>query len=33
VGKNLPTSRAERVRVLLGEDDAADEVVLERSSE
>jgi len=32
VGKNLPTSRAERVRVHLGEDDAADEVVLERSS-
>ena len=30
VGKNLPTSRAERVRVHLGEDDAADEVVLER---
>src|SRR6185503_8807648 len=29
VGKNLPTSRAERVRVHLGEDDAADEVVLE----
>ena len=29
VGKNLPTSRAERVRVRLGEDDAADEVVLE----
>ena len=32
VGKNLPTSRAERVRVHLGEDDAADEVVLERGA-
>ena len=32
VGKNLPTSRAERVHVHLGEDDAADEVVLERGS-
>ena len=30
VGKNLPTSRAERVRVHLVEDDAVDEVVLER---
>ena len=29
VGKNLPTSRAERVRVHLVEDDAVDEVVLE----
>jgi pyrimidine operon attenuation protein/uracil phosphoribosyltransferase len=33
VGKNLPTSRAERVHVHLGEDDAADEVVLERAAE
>src|SRR5436305_14469407 len=32
-GKNLPTSRAERVRVLLGEDDASDEVAPARSSE
>jgi pyrimidine operon attenuation protein/uracil phosphoribosyltransferase len=30
VGKNLPTSRSERVHVHLGEDDAGDEVVLER---
>ncbi len=33
VGKNLPTSRAERVHVHLGEDDGGDEVVLERGAE
>ncbi|MDX6542217.1 MAG: pyrimidine operon attenuation protein / uracil phosphoribosyltransferase, partial [Gaiellales bacterium] len=32
VGKNLPTSRSERVHVHLGEDDAGDEVVLERGA-
>ena len=30
VGKNLPTSRSERVRVLLDEVDGADAVVIER---